>query len=162
MFDFLKDVGGWLSSNKDWLKPAASVATGLYQVNAQNDARQKLSDFYRQQESDDYLRQLDERNAELAYRSQLLAAAAAGRGGGGGGGGGNSRAKAAALTASLNKEKDILRPFYESTMRSMPMRESLYTSALNNLGGLAQNQLPELLSKWGSTTSAMNVPLGVM
>lgn len=71
-------VTGWIGDNKDWLKPVASIGTGiLKQVNTNNTQDQYL-DYLKQREDKNYQ---DSLAAINAYNTQLAASGNRGDGG---------------------------------------------------------------------------------
>lgn len=165
----LGDLGSWLSTNKDWLKPVVSTGLGAYQAANENGTRSDYADMLRAAEQRNYD---DSKDAYDSYNSwaQQNAAASAGAA--------NARAAAArateaarqgALKKAMKTEKKYydtaqgyLAPWRESAARLLPQAEATYSGSLSGMNNLMQMlQSPEAMAKMNASVPAYSVNLGL-
>jgi hypothetical protein len=136
------DSGGSTSDYVSLAKPLVEVGLGAYTQNERNKERQKLVDYFKQKEQQQFL---DNQNDQAAYQEFLAQ--------GGGGDGGAGRAAAArqseqnrikALKNAINVYKQyqnqankLYSPYIQASKKIIPAQTKTYLGGLNYLDNMS-------------------------
>lgn len=151
----LNDIGGWLSSNSDWLKPTLSLGSNLYKYNQSSGNQANYISMLKQQEDRKFADTQAYNDAARAYNEQVASAQ-------------NANAAAAARASAINQANaqaaknkaakqmdkvykrnlEIYKPFKNTALDLLPQMSKAYSDSLTGYNMLAAYlQRPEQMAK---------------
>lgn len=155
------DITGWIGDNKDWLKPIASVATGVLKQSQADNSQKQYLDYLKQRENQNYqdtVNQINDYNARGASSSAAAASRAAA-----------ARANAAAQQAAAKKANKAMQktyaqilamyaPYKQTADTLLPQMTKTYQDSLG-LQGVLSNYVnsPAQMAKLDAVGPAWNV-----